>query len=973
MFFLCIFQKWQMRNWQSHPWKDFLEEVLKKKSSHENRNGDKTLKDKNSRNPKFHSHSKGGRENPSAQKKDKFRNKWNGEKKGNFFRGKDKERFPNIDFDDYLESRFGAEFLQNLANSTQAKIKQLLSGQATVEDLGILSTTQHGESNEKKKSIISQEKGFSKLQPTKSYLKTKKENFVPENIKETSDQKQEDIPKPTRGFALAKYKKEMEFKEEIPSPKSNSNSNLKLDEKSLKTPSGMTLDDWQYQALQALIAGKNVIVDAPTSAGKTRVIEALLEYRLPEGIKLIYTSPVKSLSNDKYREFSEKYGRDKVGINTGDFKENLAAPIMLATLETYRNSLLGIEPNMNRRVVVYDEYHFLQDESRGSAWEESLILTPKDSQLVLLSASVPNSEDFAAWIQFLTGKESVVIKVTKRPVPLVHLVYTKFGWIFGEELPLSKEDEFTILKLNKMKRRDNKRFRGREVYQTLCAPIAHALEQKMGPIVVYAGRRGDVEGIALSLSKQFKKESFGDDIDKLRERIKTLSGFEYVPAELQKLVTKYGIAYHHSGMIPPGRVAIETLLKEGLLRVCSGTMGISLGVNFAVRSAFISDESRPSEGGETIYSNTEIMQMLGRAGRRGHDSQGFSLWLNVGRYIAQKPKERERCKSSLKFDPTTVIGILGQHQSIAYLSMFYQKSFFMRTKDSAQVFVADHDLISATLYQKYELEKIECEDIPNTFKTFLNGKKRSNIACNRCMAKKVCHNLMQSANQSMLNKIIQHLQDVNALDGSVPTLMGNLARHFPQAGGLIIANWLAQGLIHKDSFSDYLQAMSAFGAAHFKEIPTTFADTKFLNDLEIPKLINKYYPNYLFPELYDEIKPKKWEENTSPEITFREFNLGAASIVKQWLNPRTKWEDLVEEHSSKYFSAGDCMNVLFRFYTFLQSCTRLIDFDPALAAEAKRLQKILLREPLDARNRMLVEETDEIGISSSEEEAVLTI
>ncbi|MGY3804275.1 DEAD/DEAH box helicase [Pigmentibacter ruber] len=944
---------------------------MKKKSSHENRYGGKAVKDRNSRNPKYHSQPKGGKENSSDPKKEKFRHKWKNEKKGNFFPGKEKERFPNIDFDDYLVSKFGAEFLQKLAHSTQVKINNLLAGKATAEDLGILSTTQHGESRESNKNITSKEKNFSKLQPTKSYLKTKKENFALESTEKTGPQIKEEIQKPTRGFALAKYKKELELKEEISTSKSNSIN--KLEETKLTTPAGMTLDEWQFQALQALLAGKNVIVDAPTSAGKTRVIEALLEYRLPEGIKLIYTSPVKSLSNDKYREFSEKYGREKVGINTGDFKENLTAPIMLATLETYRNSLLGIEPNMNRRVVVYDEYHFLQDESRGSAWEESLILTPKDSQLVLLSASVPNSEDFAAWIQYLTGKESVVIKVTKRPVPLVHLVYTKFGWIFGEELPLSKEDEFHILKLNKMKRRDNKRFRGREVYQTLCAPISHALEQKMGPIVVYAGRRGDVEGLALSFSKQFKKDSFGEDIDKLKERIKSLSGFEYVPAELQKLVTKYGIAYHHSGMIPPGRVAIETLLKEGLLRVCCGTMGISLGVNFAVRSAFISDESRPSEGGETIYSNTEIMQMLGRAGRRGHDSQGFSLWLNVGRYIAQKPKEREKCKSSLKFDPTTVIGILGQHQSIAYLSMFYQKSFFMRTKDSAQVFVADHDLISATLYQKYELEKIECEDIPNTYKMFQSGKKRSTIACNRCVAKKVCHNLMQSANQSMLNKIIQHLQDVNALDGSVPTLMGNLARHFPQAGGLIIANWLAQGLINKDTFSDYLQAMSAFGAAHFKEIPTTFADTKFLNDLEIPKLINKYYPNYLFPELYDEIKPKKWEENTSPEITFREFNLGAASIVKQWLNPRTKWEDLVEEHSSKYFSAGDCMNVLFRFYTFLQSCTRLIDFDPALAAEAKRLQKILLREPLDARNRMLVEETDEIGISSSEEEAVLTI
>lgn len=904
------------------------------------------------RNPKFHSKDRELETKKNDKRKSEFPKKFGqNEKRHQGFRFKDRDRIANVNFDDYLETRFGTDFLLSLVHSTQTKLNLLLSGQATAQDLGIVATLKHGESANE--TFGNQANSLPKFQPAKSYIKEKKAQKTEIVSPLKIEKKPEVLPKPTRGFALAKFKKEKQQTDLVKASVSETSLSA------LQTPSGMHLDEWQYEALQALLAGKNVIVDAPTSAGKTRVIEALLEYKLKEGVKLIYTSPVKSLSNDKYREFSEKYGRERVGINTGDFKENLTAPIMLATLETYRNSLLGIEPNMSRRVVVYDEYHFLQDESRGSAWEESLILSPKESQLVLLSASVPNSEDFAEWIQFLTGTETVVVKVTKRPVPLVHLIHTKHGWIFAEEIPLTKEDEAYILKLNKLKRKENKRFRGREVYQALVPPIANALEQKMGPIVVYAGRRGDVEGVALSFSKHFKKETNDEDLKKLRERLKTLSGFEYVPAELQKLVTRYGVAYHHSGMIPPGRVAIETLLKEGLLRVCCGTMGISLGVNFAVRSAFISDESRPSEGGETIYSNTEIMQMLGRAGRRGHDQQGFSLWLNIGRYLSQRPKEREKCKSSLKFDPTTVIGILGQHQSIAYLSMFYQKSFFMRTKDSSQVFVADHDLISATLYQQFELDQIACDDIPTNYKVFQSAKHRSILVCNKCPAKKACHSLMQSANQSMLNKIIHHLQEVKALDGSVPTIMGDLARYFPQAGGLIIANWLAQGLITKDTFSDYLQAMSAFGAAHFKEIPTTFADMDFLNDLNIPKLIDKYYPNYLFPELYDELKPKRWEESTGIELTFREFNLGAASLVRQWLNPKTKWEDLVEEHSSKYFSAGDCMNVLFRFYTFLQSCTRLSEFAPAIASEAKRLQKILLREPLDARNRMLVEEADE--------------
>jgi len=728
------------------------------------------------------------------------------------------------------------------------------------------------------------------------------------------------------------------------------------------TPGGIRLDAWQKEAVDALLAGKHIVVDAPTSAGKTRVIEALLEYRMKEGGKLIYTSPVKSLSNDKYREFCEKYGRDRVGINTGDFKENLSAPIILATLETYRNSLLGIEPSISRKVVVYDEYHFLQDESRGSAWEESIILTPSGSQLVLLSASVPNCDDFADWIHNLTGVQTQVIRVTKRPVPLVHVVYTKYGWILCDLLNLSTEEFDLFVRYSRELRATRPRFRGKEAYKEFLEPISQALRLNMGPIVVYAGRRGDVEGVALSLAKHIRAEMDPDFSAKLQNRVRSLSGFwEYVPTELQNLITRYGVAYHHSGMIPPGRVAIETLLKEGLLRICCGTMGISLGVNFAVRSAFVSDETRPSEGGDTKYSNTEIMQMLGRAGRRGHDAQGFSLWLHLGRFADQRPKRREPCLSSLKFDPTTVISILGQHKNIAYLSEFYLKSFFMRNKKN-ETLVRDNDVIAADLYKRYGLDKLNCNNMVETYKKFLRAKKKGTpTPCTTCAAKERCHSLLDKAEKSTLDKIVYHLQKVGALDGAVPTEMGNYARYFPQAGGLIIANWLATGVLTRETFPSYLQAMSAFGAAHFKEIPDTYADIKFLEDLNIPKLIDVYYPSTLFPELYDELKVRRYEEAApgGPEITFREFNLGAASIVRHWLNPKTKWEELVAAHSSKYFSDGDCMNVLFRFATFLQSCSRLSVEQPALASEAKRLWKILLREPLDARNRLLAEEDDE--------------
>jgi hypothetical protein len=772
-------------------------------------------------------------------------------------------------------------------------------------------------------------------------------------------------PAPDRGFALArsKFASARSESERTRDPSPAQTQPVRPQSKPVQelaagqriTENGMVLDAWQAEALDALLNGQNVVVDAPTSAGKTRVIEALLDARLSEGLRLIYTSPVKSLSNDKYREFCEKYGKERVGINTGDFKENLRAPIILATLETYRNSLLGVEPDMRRRVVVYDEYHYLQDESRGSAWEESLILTPKESQVILLSASVPNADEFAQWLEKLFARPSKLIRVSQRPVPLADIIYTSYGWVYGPDLGLSPE-ETAIIRRTLRADRAGQRRRDKGRFEELVDPVRVALEMNLGPVVVYAGRRADVEAIAHVLTRGLQNTITEESLKPLHERISNLSGWDYVPHDLQRMIRRYGIAFHHSGLIPPGRVAIETLLKEGFLKVCSGTMGISLGVNFAVRGALISDLSRPSEGGETRYSASEVMQMLGRAGRRGKDTHGFSMWMNLGRYAEQRPTGREPCRSSLKFDPTTVLGILGQKESFAYLSEFYRKSFFMRGRDPQQVIVADHELLSAVLYKDYKLEILACDDIPATYEKFHKGRQRSQVPCTRCPAKITCHSLMNQTSKSTLQKIITHLVTVGALDGQVPTLMGQLARHFPQAGGMIIARKLAQGEINAANLRQYLQLMASFCSAHFKEIPDTFADLGFLSNLEIPKQIEIHYPEELFPELYDEIGFRR--EDAGQKV-FREFNPAAASIVSAWIDDQVSWERLVEEHTTKHFSAGDCMMVLFRFATFLQSLARLEDYEPELAAQARALIPVVLRDPLDARNRMLTEETAE--------------
>lgn len=775
------------------------------------------------------------------------------------------------------------------------------------------------------------------LQPSRSYLASTQKNAKPQASPHKSEK---------TDFKISKLMSDL--------PKATDKSAQAPATAATPATAAPHLDPWQAEALEALLRGANVVVDAPTSAGKTRVIEALLDakFKQKEPVRLIYTTPVKSLSNDKYREFCEKYGTDKIGINTGDFKENLGAPIIIATLETYRNSLLGVEPNMKRMIVVYDEYHYLQDEGRGSAWEESIILTPKESQLVLLSASVPNAEDFADWIGKLSQKECKVIRVSKRPVPLVDVVYVDQNWMLAEDLKLTEDELFELKRNNRAQ--SKRRRRDRNAYDPFMVPLSKALELGLGPVVVYCGRRADVETVAHSLARHLRVEYSGQEATKLAERLKNLAGWEYVPHDLQRLVKRFGIAYHHSGMIPPGRVAIESLLKEGLLRVCCGTMGISLGVNFAVRSAMIADESRPGEMGEVHYSNSEVLQMLGRAGRRGHDKQGFCLWINLGRYAEQRPREREPTRSSLRFDPTTVLGILGQYESLAYLSEFYRKSFFMRGKGQNEVVIEDQDLLSAALYKK-GIDEMACDDIPATYLQFEKSRERQKTLCMRCPARTECHALLEAARRSPLQSIVRHLHKIEAVDGPVPTEFGQVARYFPQAGGLIVAKLLSTGDIRPNNFKRYTELMAGFCSAHFKKIPDVYCDTNFLESLKIPKLIEKYYPESLFPDLYDDA-----DFRAPGKKVFREFNMGAASIVTEWLDEKTRWDELVRDHSSRHFSAGDCMMVLFRFSTFLQSCIRLSDRYPEIASQAQTLLRRLLRDPLDVRNRMIAEELEEL-------------
>ena len=686
------------------------------------------------------------------------------------------------------------------------------------------------------------------------------------------------------------------------------------------------LDPWQEDAVQALLAGANVIVDAPTTAGKTRVVEAYIEEHINDpGFRACYTCPVKSLSNDKLREFREKYGKESIGIATGDIKENLDAPVVIATLESYRNSLLGVEPDLDRSLVIFDEYHFLQDASRGSAWEEAIILTPFESQILMLSASLSNAGEFAEWLEHLTKRPSVLVEVAKRPVPLANMVFYQGEWVLADSLP----------KKVLPKKRSN--YLEPIPHEEIVPRLVGLIPLNLTPCIVYSGKRLSCELLANAIARSLpplereNREKIGEILMAADKEYKALS---FLKPSLRKMIQVYGVAFHHSGLAPLARLLIESLVKQGVMRFCTATMGLSLGINFSVKSTVISDAVRPGESGFTPYSPSEVLQMTGRAGRRGKDVVGYSCWLNTNYYNRFGKTNRDRCESRLRNDPITFLGLVSRGFSPGKIEQFYRKSFlkFRTSEKSAKLIRANR------VEKKLNAQSIPCKSPAAEYVLY---HSEQNSICYDCKLRKNCHRFIADNTQEpSLASLQLHLHYIGALnDSDSLNPLGEVARYFPQSGGFVIANMVMRGEINADNLIEAAQLMGAFSLARFKtpEVPMSYRFPFNVEPLE--KDLDFYYPSFLFPELYETLKGQR---KSAPPV-FKEFNPLGGYVIDLWTQG-CEWNELLANCSNMQYGAGDLTGLLYRTASYLQSLSQGSQGD--LAYAAKELRESILRSPL---------------------------
>ena len=419
-----------------------------------------------------------------------------------------------------------------------------------------------------------------------------------------------------------------------------------------------TLDPFQSQSVLCIENDQSVLVSAHTSAGKTVVAEYAIALSLKQKQRVIYTTPIKALSNQKYREFYEEFS--DVGLMTGDVTINPSASCLIMTTEILRSMLYrGSEVMREVGWVIFDEIHYMRDKERGVVWEETIILLPDNVHYVFLSATIPNARQFAEWIAHLHKQPCHVVYTDFRPTPLQHYIFPAGGdgiHLVVDEHGQFREDNFTtamaVLQNAGDAAKGDQRgkkggVKGGAEGSNIFKIVKMIMERSFAPVIVFSFSKKECEAYALQMAKldfntpEEKKlvdEVFSNAMMVLSEEDRSLPQVENVLPLLKR-----GIGIHHGGLLPILKETIEILFGEGLLKALFATETFAMGLNMPARTVLFTSTQK-FDGKDFRFecikallmkqkihsdfrfvTSGEYIQMSGRAGRRGLDDKGIVI------------------------------------------------------------------------------------------------------------------------------------------------------------------------------------------------------------------------------------------------------------------------------------------------------------------------------------------------------------
>ena len=438
----------------------------------------------------------------------------------------------------------------------------------------------------------------------------------------------------------------------------------------------LKLDRFQREAIEAINQNYSVIVSAPTGTGKTLVADYLVETAIQNNKRIVYTAPIKALSNQKYKDFAKQFGKEQVGILTGDIVINPFAPLLIMTTEIFRNQVITEDENLkNVAYVIFDEIHWLNDEERGTVWEESIILAPANIKILGLSATIANAQELVSWIESIRNEKVILIEERNRIVPLSYYYFTI-------ETGFTDYNSLVEYYYKRIKQK-NDNPHGLPLFKPANhLDLVKKIEKDYLPALYFVFSRKQCSEKAFELAhkrdyltleqsqavKDIFLENFGEE-----------SSWSASTQRLFKVCSK-GIAYHHAGLLPLQKSVVEELFLNRMISILYCTETFSVGINYPVKAVCFDSLNKYDGHNFRPLANHEFFQMSGRAGRRGIDDRGYSFALVDLNHFDKEPpikfdiNKLEPLKSQFKLSYNTVLNLLATFNQ-EQIELFLRKSF----------------------------------------------------------------------------------------------------------------------------------------------------------------------------------------------------------------------------------------------------------------------------------------------------------
>jgi len=471
---------------------------------------------------------------------------------------------------------------------------------------------------------------------------------------------------------------------------------------------GLILDKFQEDSIASIEENHSVVVSAPTGSGKTLIADYIINKYIQKKVRVIYTAPIKALSNQKYKEFSSEYGKENVGLLTGDVVKNPGAPILIMTTEIYRNMALINDPMLDEVFyVIFDEIHYINDIERGYVWEESIIFSKVKVRFLCLSATIPNAEEFAEWIRSIKRHKVDVITHEKRSVPLHKHFYDAELGITN----LERIKEIVDIPSYKYIRGKSKQWRPR-VKAPDHVDLIKQIKDKL-PCFFFNFSRKSCQENAEGLLKAKIFENDPEITKFIREKLsKTCPEINNLKStKILRHCLPYGIAFHHAGLIPIMKELVEDLFGKGLIKVLYTTETFAVGINMPAKTVCFQGLRKFDGVSFRFLNSKEYFQIAGRAGRRGIDKEGFVYSMIDRRdfdYNLLKrmtSKDVVPIKSQFRLSINTVLNLIKQHTKVE-INKILVKNFDSFQKYGTDVKKLKKDVIYHTFNNiKRKLEK----------------------------------------------------------------------------------------------------------------------------------------------------------------------------------------------------------------------------------------------------------------------------